>query len=143
MNPTAAIVVLKHPKDKNLFLAYSRKNNFTDLGFPGGSIKENENGFMAALREFFEETAYNLANNWFYAENLYTGKDESGVVVQAWLFELLKLIEFPEFIPEPGHVVCWATKEQLTSGSFKIYNQKVFDILESRDAEVDKFPVGS
>jgi ADP-ribose pyrophosphatase YjhB (NUDIX family) len=73
MKSFSAVVVLFNCQGN--ILAVSRKDNYEDLGFPGGKLNINENPEQAAIRETFEETGIILINNLKY---IYTGNDTTG-----------------------------------------------------------------
>lgn len=59
MHPTAVCLLLPS-KDKQTFLATSRRNSKTLWGMPGGKVDPGETSHEAIVREVAEETGYML-----------------------------------------------------------------------------------
>ena len=73
-------VLLVHPGGP-----YHVKKNLGNWTIPKGLIDENEDHFLAAKREFFEETGYELAATQFI--ELHPVKQKAGKIVYAWAAE--------------------------------------------------------
>lgn len=127
----AVCALIPHPYDENLFLSISRKNDANDFGLPGGKKEQYENDKEALYREVLEEIGIDLKRRKSEIIPLLDGEDESGAYVTTYLVyvndhpdDLLKVRN-----QKNEGVVKWVAKEVLCSGSFSVYNTKLFDIF--------------
>jgi ADP-ribose pyrophosphatase YjhB (NUDIX family) len=108
---------------EGLILAVSRRDNYEDLGLPGGKNELNETCSETAARELFEETGLKAKNLEFIYGDECQGK------VSYWCATYIAEAE-GKIEPRPGEgVVRWVEPKVLIKGSFGPYNQKLFDFL--------------
>jgi len=112
----SVILIIKNDK----ILGVSRRNDFSDMGLPGGKVNIGESFARGAQRELFEETglrAYGL-------KPAYMQTTHNKMVV-AFLAERI----FGTIRSSDEGIVKWCTKEELIAGSFGAYNKALFEHL--------------
>lgn len=122
----AVLALIKHPRDPNLFLGVSRKNNHNDFGLLGGKQEGKETSRDALAREVFEETGLTITHMSPLFRRFNSHNDKKFLVCTY----MVEVEHFNLSTAETG-VVKWITKEELFSGSFGNYNKNLFNFMEN------------
>lgn len=119
-------------KDAHTALGISRRNDFTQWGFPGGKVDPGENSVAAICRETFEETGLVVE-----PENLvvlYGGHVKVDVPYWTTLFLYLgPAPELSDLLPEEGMKLKWMALPEFCLKSispFAGYNRRALPSLE-------------
>lgn len=119
----AVVVAVPHPSGNGKYLSVSRKDDPSNIGFPGGKVEPNETLREAAARELLEETGME-AN-----ELIQVFQDtEGGYFVTAFLASSVRAVQPTS---EKG-VVGWSSQDSLSAGSFGGYNRELLKVLNSK-----------
>lgn len=113
------------------YLGVSRKNNYTDFGFPGGKLNKNEIPRAAACRELKEETGLYVTRLQLIDVSIrhfpsHDGKPEADVRIyrfEAWTKG--ELLSNEDLIARGEGIVKWCSREELVAGTFGKYNNEV------------------
>lgn len=115
MKQAACIFVEKDGK----ILGVSRKNNPSAFGLPGGAVEPGENLEQAAVRELKEETGLDLSNLKAIFERMPDPNDDYSCTT--FTGDIAGDISTNE-----SGVVAWVSWDDLCSGPFAEYNQKLY-----------------
>jgi 8-oxo-dGTP diphosphatase len=119
-------------KDAHTALGISRRNDFTQWGFPGGKIDPGEDPVAAICRETFEETGL-VVEPWNLVV-LYGGHVKVDVPYWTTLFLYLgPAPELPDLLPEEGMKLKWMALPEFCLKSvspFASYNRRALPFLE-------------
>lgn len=104
------------------FLAVSRKDDFVNLGLPGGKVEPNETAAECAIRETLEETGVKILQQHLIFERL-------GRMYYSYTFRVDEWEGQPE--SKEGAWVGWVQMERLIDekSSFRDYNLALFKTL--------------
>lgn len=110
-----------------LYLAVSRKTDFSDFGLPGGKVDAGEDLEQALIREVLEETGYRVSVD--FTKPYYVNNDDDGYTVYTFICSFAGHDHVATGAHETG-VVQFVTKEALASqSSFAFYNSDLFTWL--------------
>jgi len=125
----AVCVVIKNKQGQ--YLAVSRRNDFTQWGFPGGKVDPGESNVEAAARETYEETGYYPFTKGLIPiySGVCLGKDGCNFWVTTYMLDELVFRSNIHFNPEEGLTIKWVDSYLLTDSEqcpFANYNREVF-----------------
>lgn len=124
----AAVVLVQHPQEPNLYLGVTRRHDHNDWGLPGGKIEDGEDAAAAAVRETYEETGIHVV---LRQHPVYVGQANRKVCAA---FVALAFVGTP-VSSEEGRVA-WVTKETILRGTFGSYHKRLFAAL-ARDPSAE------
>lgn len=110
------------------YLGVGRPYDHETFGLPGGKVDPGETPIKAAVRELEEET--NLKTTEDCLTEVFKEVCESDIQQDAPEYETITYsVSYWTGDPEQGDagLVKWLTKEELMSGPFGDYNQKLFN----------------
>jgi hypothetical protein len=130
----SACVVMFNPTNDGSVLAVSRKDNFNDLGLPGGKIEPGESPKIAAARELHEETGIFVKIQDLIP--LYYGFSRS---MMAMTYLALGPIEGKLIPYQYEGLPLWVNPKMLvqTCCTYAEYNKNIFNILNRNGYKID------
>jgi len=137
----ASCVIIVHPKDPNLILGVSRKDDHTDFGFPGGKrdLRNNwsnslEDCKRCAIRELEEETGITIPSP-NDVKLIYTGQDSTEKWCKCFWVKRCNSYNFIQ--KENEGIVKWCTWEELEDSRFGDFNKRAHQQLEKLFSKID------
>jgi mutator protein MutT len=117
----ASIAIIKRDQ---LFLTVSRRDDLTDMGFPGGKIEDEESEIAGLVREVREETGIEILSC-----RLITIKP--GMEHEVHVFEVIDWSGQPQ--SHEGTSVRWLTAEELSAQkTFGSFNGAVVEMIDNK-----------
>lgn len=121
-----AVTIVVLDTRTGLMLATHRKEDISQWGMPGGKIDENESPLEAIVREFSEETPYNvLINNLEYL-GVYPCYGPTDYNVHTYMVKDASMLKINLSLKNVEQNYGWIHPRLLTVGPFAYFNKTLF-----------------